>query len=128
MDLQSISSAARASVVDQLLAASVKEAAAGRPTEQAWELAQAAHIVGQSSFPLHWRVHRHMLAMAARERNPREAAGQLFRLALIPLGHLLGRLPVGNHGRSTVSAFRSMQVPEHMNRLILDAIGSQGSR
>lgn len=111
-------------MVERLLAASVNAAGTGRSTAQAWELAQAAHIVGQSLFPLHWRVHHHMLVMAARERNFAEAAGQLFRLALIPLGHLFGRLPVGNHGRSTVSAFRPMQVPEHLNRLILDALRS----
>jgi len=127
MDLQSISSAARTTAVDQLLAASVNAAAAGRP-EQAWELAQAAHIVGQTLLPLHWRVHRHMLAMAVRERDRGEAAGQLFRLALVPLGHLLGRLPLGNHGRSTVSAFRPLQVPEHLHRLILGVIGPQASR
>jgi hypothetical protein len=40
-----------------------------------------------------------MLALAARERDVREAAGQLFRILLVPLG---------NPGRATVSAFAPM--------------------
>ena len=49
-----------------------------------------------------------MLALAARERDVRGAAGQLFRILLVPLGHLSGRLPLGNPGRATVSAFAPM--------------------
>ena len=41
-----------------------------------------------------------MLALAARERDVRETAGQLFRILLVPLGHLSGRLPLGNPGRA----------------------------
>jgi len=33
-----------------------------------------------------------------------------MRLALVPLGHVTGRLPLGNSGRSDVSAFVSMAV------------------
>ncbi|MFD2377205.1 DUF3703 domain-containing protein [Ottowia pentelensis] len=40
-----------------------------------------------------------------RTRDWPEVAGQLLRLALVPLGHLSGRLPIGNPGRATVSAF-----------------------
>jgi hypothetical protein len=36
--------------------------------------------------------------------------GQLLRLLLVPLGHLSGRFPLGNTGRSHVSAFRPMSV------------------
>lgn len=39
-----------------------------------------------------------------------EVAGQTLRLLLVPLGHALGRLPVGNPGRSNISAFQPMPV------------------
>ena len=73
-----------------------------------WKVLEAAHMLGQERFWLHLRSHWYMLALAARERDVREAAGQLFRILLVPLGHLSGRLPLGNPGRATVSAFAPM--------------------
>ncbi len=70
---------------------------------------EAAHVVGQTVFELHCQVHMAMLRMAWRQRNLKEIAGQLMRLGLVPLGHLTGRLPLGNTGRSDVSAFKPMQ-------------------
>ncbi len=43
----------------------------------------------------------------------------LLRLALVPLGHLLARLPLGNIGRSHVSAFRTM-VPAAEVTVLMD--------
>jgi hypothetical protein len=60
-----------------------------------------------------------MLAFAVRLRDWPEAAGQLLRLALAPLGNLTGRLPIGNTGRSTVNAFNAMDIPPDL-RAILD--------
>lgn len=60
-----------------------------------------------------------MFAFAVRLRDWPEAAGQLLRLALAPLGNLTGRLPIGNTGRSTVSAFAPMDIPSDL-RAILD--------
>lgn len=51
-----------------------------------------------------------MLGLAWRTRELSELSGQVLRLLLVPLGHLLGRLPVGNTGRATVNAFRPMPV------------------
>lgn len=51
-----------------------------------------------------------MLGLAWRTRDLAEVSGQLLRLLLVPLGHLLGRLPLGNTGRSSVGAFRPMLV------------------
>ena len=42
----------------------------------------------------------------------------MLRLALLPLGHLIGRLPQGNPGRATVGAFRPMPVRPELNPLI----------
>jgi hypothetical protein len=78
------------------------------PPAQRWRWLEAAHVLGQTSLPLHWRSHTAMLRYALALGDAREATGQLLRLALAPLGHLLARLPLGNIGRSHVSAFRPM--------------------
>lgn len=96
----------------------------GRPAEERWQWLAAAHIVGQYHLTLHWDSHCAMLGYAMELRDPREAAGQLFRLALVPLGHLLGRLPAGNTGRATVSAFSPMPLDERSRQLIEAARGS----
>jgi hypothetical protein len=93
----------------------------GQTKEQRWAWLMAAHIVGQHDLPLHWHNHRAMLRFALQTRDYAEAAGQLFRLALVPLGHLAGKLPAGNIGRATVNAFKPMPVDPHLNRLIADA-------
>jgi hypothetical protein len=97
--------------------------AAARQTEAEaiWRYLQAAHIVGQLAFQPHLDTHARMLALACRTRDWGEAAGQLFRLLLVPLGHALGRLPVGNPGRATVNAFRPMPVPPALQALIDEA-------
>ncbi|MDD3785542.1 MAG: DUF3703 domain-containing protein [Hydrogenophaga sp.] len=77
---------------------------------QAWHLLEALHVLGQTRLVPHARTHGLMLSLAWRTRNLAEVNGQLLRLLLVPLGHLLGRLPLGNTGRSHVGAFRPMQV------------------
>lgn len=55
-----------------------------------------------------------MLGYAARTRDFREVAGQVYRILLAPLGTLAGRTPFGNKGRSNVSAFEPMAVTSEM--------------
>lgn len=90
----------------------------GGRVEDRWQWLMAAHIVGQMDFKLHVHSHSVMLRYAAQTRDWPEAAGQLFRLALVPLGHALGRLPAGNIGRATVNAFRPMPLSPAMAKLI----------
>lgn len=97
-------------------------ASAGQPPGQRWLWLEAAHIVGQTRLALHWQSHRHMLAYAGELGDRREIAGQWLRLALVPLGHLLQRLPSGNTGRATVSALRPMQPPPQVQRLVDSAL------
>jgi hypothetical protein len=78
----------------------------------------AAHVVGQHQVSLHFDSHRRMLALARETRDWGEVAGQLLRMALLPLGHLLGRIPLGNIGRSTVPVTARMEPPEAVQRLI----------
>lgn len=89
-----------------LLASFAREADAPPPAR--WRWLEAAHVLGQTQWPLHWRAHTAMLRYAVALRDPREAVGQFLRLALVPLGHWLQRLPAGNSGRSHVSAFQPM--------------------
>ena len=100
--------------------------------EVRWQWLTAAHIVGQHHFPLHVRSHLAMLGFALRTADWPEAGGQLFRLALVPLGHLTGRLPAGNIGRATVSAFAPMPLDARSRELILAArlaeTGASGSK
>ena len=49
------------------------------------------------------------------------AEAQVLRLALVPFGHLSGRLPLGNPGRSTVSAFEPLPVRPELAGLIAQA-------
>lgn len=64
-----------------------------------------------------------MLRAAWAASDGRELHGQLIRLLLVPLGHLLGRLPRGNTGRSIVSAFAPMNVPADLKQLLEDGSG-----
>lgn len=51
---------------------------------------------------------------------PRSAPGERW-LLLVPLGHLTGRLPIGNPGRAHVSAFRPMAVRADIAEAIAQA-------
>jgi hypothetical protein len=59
-----------------------------------------------------------MLALGWETGDGREVFGQLLRLLLVPLGHLTGRLPLGNAGRSNISAFQVMPIREDIAALI----------
>jgi hypothetical protein len=63
-----------------------------------------------------------MLRHALQLRDGREVAGQLLRLALVPAGHLLDRLPRGNTGRTTVPATLPMDMPPAISALIAEAL------
>lgn len=88
---------------------------------QRWLLLEAAHVVGQTRFGLHLQVHCLMLSLAWEKRRLREVLGQLFRIALVPLGHLLKRLPSGNSGRADISAFRAMEPSTEVRQVIAEA-------
>jgi len=58
-----------------------------------------------------------MLRLALRSGDAREVVGQLFRLALAPLGSALGRFPAGNTSRARVSAFAPMPLSADARRI-----------
>lgn len=92
------------------------------PAAQRWRRLEAAHVLGQTVFSLHWRSHCAMLHYALQLRDTREADGQIVRLALVPLGHLLGRLPQGNIGRSHAPALQPMVPAPEVTALIEQAL------
>jgi hypothetical protein len=79
-----------------------------------WHALERAHIVSQAAFLRHAITHIRMLGFAIEQREWGEAVGQAFRLLLVPIGHGLGRLPMGNTGRSNVSAFKGMPLPDDL--------------
>ncbi|PKO63167.1 MAG: hypothetical protein CVU24_00595 [Betaproteobacteria bacterium HGW-Betaproteobacteria-18] len=85
---------------------------------QRWLLLEAAHVLGQTRLRPHLVTHAQMLALGWETRDGREVLGQLLRLLLVPLGHLTGRLPLGNAGRSNISAFQTMPIREDIAALI----------
>ena len=87
----------------------------------AWHWLEAAHIVGQTQFLLHSRVHWHMLRRATKQDNWAEVYAQIMRLSLVPLGHMSQRLPLGNPGSSRINAFQPMPIPAHLFILIMQS-------
>ena len=99
------------------------EARARNDVKLAWHHLERAHILSQRYLGLHLASHRAMLAFAIRQRDWNEALGQIFRLILAPIGALTGKLPIGNTGRSTVSASQPMPIPPDLLELLQDGIG-----
>ena len=87
-------------------------------SEDKWAFLTAAHIVGQLDLALHLQCHLAMLRLSWLEKRWTEMFGQLLRLILAPLGHIFGKLPIGNTGRSNVSAFKAMPVSADIQSII----------
>ncbi|MBU6953315.1 DUF3703 domain-containing protein [Hahella sp. HN01] len=77
-----------------------------------------AHVLGQRRLGWHFHVHLWMLRVGWAKRDQREILGQLWRLLLTPLGHLTGRLPIGNTGGANVNAFKPMPVRKELEEVL----------
>ena len=86
--------------------------------EEAWHHLERTHVVAQDRLGPHCVTHWRMLRLAWRTRDWREVQGQIFRLALAPVGNVTGKLPVGNNGRSDVSAFARMEIEPEVRRVL----------
>jgi hypothetical protein len=105
----------------EALEAAMSEAARHRAAgeaKSAFAALERAHVLGQLDVVPHLRVHWQMLQVGWSAGDWREVTGQLMRIALVPVGHLVGRLPVGNTGGTSVSAFKPMPIPPELERLI----------
>lgn len=87
-----------------------------------WLFLAAAHVAGQTILPLHVATHWAMLSLAWQEKRWGEAWGQWVRLILVPIGHVLGRLPSGNPGTANVNAFKAFPVPNGLRIRIEQAL------
>jgi hypothetical protein len=103
---------ARQLISDEM--AAFKKSKAAGDIASAWRSLERAHIVSQPFLGPHLANHRAMLGFAVAQSDWREVRGQIIRLALAPIGALTGRIPTGNTGRSNVSAFKPMPVPDDL--------------
>lgn len=94
--------------------------------EQSMAHLERAHLIGQSIFAWHWQVHWRMLTLSASQSDGKEILGQLARLSLVPLGHLLGRLPLGNVGSTRMGAFDTAELPKDVAELLADDSKPEG--
>lgn len=109
------SAARRDAFAAEASAARAAMAEGGSPT--AYHHLERAHVLGQPWAGSHSWTHWMMLRLAMRDRDVREASGQIVRLAAGGLLSLVGWLPAGNSGRASVSAIRPMPVPPDLRHL-----------
>ena len=83
-----------------------------------WIALERAHILSQPWAWPHVRCHALMLRLALRQRDGREAAGQVLRTLVAGPGSITARYPVGNTGRARVPATLPMAIPDDLARLL----------
>ncbi|MDH6196007.1 hypothetical protein M2272_002647 [Mycobacterium frederiksbergense] len=76
-----------------------------------WRHLERAHIVSQPDPWLHTCNHGAMLVLALRQRDRREALGQVVRLIVAAPGSVTGRYPLGNTGRVGAGLMTPMPIP-----------------
>jgi hypothetical protein len=104
--------AVKAAFADEMAAAQSAEAA-GDMVLAKYHL-ERAHILGQRWYGTHVRTHFHMLRLALKQSDAKEARGQLVRLIGAGPFHLAGWVPVGNTGGADVSATLPMPIPSDL--------------
>jgi hypothetical protein len=87
---------------------------------------ERAHVLAQPVTLQHLRVHWRMYRFALRQRLPAEAFGQLLRMVLAGPLTIVGILPTGNTGGSSVNGFMPMPVTADLQRVIDAARGGSG--
>lgn len=76
-----------------------------------------AHIISQNSTLWHLYIHWLMFWYAFSRRDSFEIRGQILRLLVTVPGHMLGKVPKGNIGWSTVSLTEEMKLPPDIENL-----------
>ncbi|MEV6041236.1 DUF3703 domain-containing protein [Nonomuraea sp. NPDC052116] len=84
-----------------------------------WRHLERAHIISQPWPWPHTANHVAMFALAVRQRDRREAIGQVIRIIVAAPGSALGRYPEGNTGRATVGLTQPMPIPKDLALLTL---------
>ncbi len=83
-----------------------------------WRHLERAHIVSQPDPWLHTGNHVAMFALAVRQRDRREALGQVVRIIVAAPGSLAGRYPEGNTGRTAAGLTTPMPIPEDLRAVM----------
>ncbi|MEV0202806.1 DUF3703 domain-containing protein [Nonomuraea sp. NPDC050691] len=97
-------------------------AARTAPTDEArWWHLERAHILSQPWPWPHTANHIAMFALAVRQRDRREALGQVVRIIVAAPGSALGRSPEGNTGRAGVGLTQPMPMPADLAKLLQTA-------
>jgi hypothetical protein len=86
--------------------------------ELRWRHLERAHILSQPWPWPHTRNHVAMFALAVRQRDVREAFGQVLRIIVAAPGSALGRYPEGNTGRARVGLTEPMPLPADLAKLL----------
>ena len=86
--------------------------------QERWRHLERAHIVSQPDPWLHTCNHAAMLTLALRQRDRREALGQVVRLIVAAPGSMTGRYPVGNTGRVEAGLLTPMAVPADLASVV----------
>ncbi|WP_024795022.1 DUF3703 domain-containing protein [Tomitella biformata] len=89
------------------------EMTTARETEEnagRWHHLERAHIISQPYPWPHTRNHVAMLGLALRQRDRREAIGQIIRIIVAAPGSALGRYPEGNTGRTKAGLMTVMTI------------------
>jgi hypothetical protein len=93
--------------------------AVGYSTGQArWDHLERAHILSQPWAWPHVKVHALMLRQGLRERDRREAVGQVVRLIVAGPGSLTGNYPTGNSGRANVPMMEPAPTPADLAAIL----------
>jgi hypothetical protein len=87
-------------------------------TAEAWRRLERTHILSQPWPWPHVRSHFDMLGLAIGTHDRREVIGQIFRTIVAGPGSASGRYPLGNTGRSNVSATAPMPVPDDLAAIL----------
>ncbi|NEW37560.1 DUF3703 domain-containing protein [Nocardia cyriacigeorgica] len=87
-------------------------------TEERWAHLERAHILSQPDPWLHTRNHVAMFALAVRQRDRREALGQIVRIVVAAPGSLSGHSPAGNTGRADAGLRQVMPIPTDLDALL----------
>lgn len=77
-----------------------------------------AHIISQASWIHHLMVHFLMLSFSLKRRDLREVSGQLIRIFVTVPGHVVGKVPKGNIGWSTVGLTSEKELPDDLKKII----------
>jgi hypothetical protein len=98
--------------------AEMRAARTATADEARWRHLERAHILSQPWPWPHTANHIAMFALAVRQRDRREALGQVTRIIVAAPGSALGRYPEGNTGRATVGLTQPMPLPADLAELL----------